>query len=556
MSVAWDWMYTGITSYGINREISSILECSRLNRDQLKQSLAIPETCVIQMAKALIAAYDCLKEPSQQLEGTSLIPFKSRQYQGIGPKKSLSISDTLANLQGIFASFKYIVSSHKNASISKKASGCREQRVSIAKVPNTWENPELTPLDPYGSGDFFCKLCYEELSNIYLHCDGCENILKKDFNICVNCHSEERFRVFYQMHPLNDKRHSTINHTGQYEKSRASRCPCKNGPVCKNCGFCAGCSCKCHRAFTLHHRFMKVDEETNLFAKVENIVQTLDWRIEETTMRLMHAGKQLSCEYPVEESKVNKKEYEQEDVVNAKGSIDDVGNKNVESRMEETQVSVTSIDKSKSIDDSEIALSSKERSSSNEKEVKHIEEVKETKVAKETKGMKRLIDSIDTRVSDMINRSKPYENAPILEVTSIIKGLKVEQFRTVLNLIKKDEVLDINEFDDILPDSFQRQHLFHFYRNCQNIKEPLVEENDNISLFPREIEILAYCVFKRKGISAIHDLIPYRSVESLKDGMKSLRKMNILNNVSFKAHAYDSVRHILEWERGVDRTQV
>ena len=32
LSVAWDWMYKGVSSEGINREVSSILECARLNQ--------------------------------------------------------------------------------------------------------------------------------------------------------------------------------------------------------------------------------------------------------------------------------------------------------------------------------------------------------------------------------------------------------------------------------------------------------------------------------------------------------------------------------------------
>lgn len=42
-SVAWDWMFKGVTDEGINREVSSILECARLNQKQHVQSLAIPE---------------------------------------------------------------------------------------------------------------------------------------------------------------------------------------------------------------------------------------------------------------------------------------------------------------------------------------------------------------------------------------------------------------------------------------------------------------------------------------------------------------------------------
>merc|ERR1711862_31189 len=111
----------------------------------------------------------------------------------------------------------------------------RGERVTLAKRPNSHENPQKFPVDPYGNSDFMCKLCSQELSNIYFHCDGCEQLLSKDFNICIQCYSEKTYMINYQMHPMNPKRHSTINHTGGFHYDRQSRCPCKNGPVCKYC---------------------------------------------------------------------------------------------------------------------------------------------------------------------------------------------------------------------------------------------------------------------------------------------------------------------------------
>lgn len=42
LSVAWDWMYRGVTEEGINREAVATLECAILNRQRKLQSLAIP----------------------------------------------------------------------------------------------------------------------------------------------------------------------------------------------------------------------------------------------------------------------------------------------------------------------------------------------------------------------------------------------------------------------------------------------------------------------------------------------------------------------------------
>jgi len=87
-----------------------------------------------------------------------------------------------------------------------------------------------------------------------------------------SCHSESRYKQKIQMHPLNSKSHSTLNHTGQMVLNRSSRCPCKNGPVCTACTFCSGCSCKCHQSFTLRYRFMHIEDEVSLLCCVQEIV--------------------------------------------------------------------------------------------------------------------------------------------------------------------------------------------------------------------------------------------------------------------------------------------
>lgn len=53
ISIAWDWMYRGITSQGVNREVLATLECASLNKIRGKESLAIPELALLQMARTL-----------------------------------------------------------------------------------------------------------------------------------------------------------------------------------------------------------------------------------------------------------------------------------------------------------------------------------------------------------------------------------------------------------------------------------------------------------------------------------------------------------------------
>lgn len=295
ISVAWDWMYRGVTARGINREIISILECAALNRKYGALSLAIPELSLIQMARTLAPNPEEGTAPPGAYRET-LFGFEdcSADNYDMTPKGFSPSASVIC--KGIFPGLQYVVKQHiyaiNVAESLKSKSFERGKRVSVAERPNAWENPVTHPLDPYGNSDFFCKLCNKELSNVYLHCDGCELLLSKDFNICLECHQEKRYATSVQMHPLNNKRHSTINHIGNFTFDRASRCPCKNGPVCRHCNFCAGCSCRCHSWFTLYFRFFKKCDELKLLHRVKRLVgrEELD-AAEEAEKRLSMAIK-------------------------------------------------------------------------------------------------------------------------------------------------------------------------------------------------------------------------------------------------------------------------
>lgn len=181
ISVAWDWMFRGVTAKGINREIVSSLECAALNRKYGVLSLAIPELSLIQMARTLAPKPDEKTAPPGAYR-ESMIGFElpaideGQNYKGFMPSPSVIC-------KGIFPALQYVVKQHiyaMNVAESLKSKSFeRCKRVSVAKRPNTSENPVCFALDPYGNSDFFCKLCSKELSNVYLHCDGCELLLSK-----------------------------------------------------------------------------------------------------------------------------------------------------------------------------------------------------------------------------------------------------------------------------------------------------------------------------------------------------------------------------------------
>jgi hypothetical protein len=174
LSLAWDWTYRGYTSDGINNELSSMMECAALNRDRSLQSLAIPETSILFTARAFLA----IAEKSTSLSTTS--------YKNC----NLVSPEPISVLRGILPSLSRVVAAHKVAAKSCKLS----TTLRTVPLPDSSQNPSQATIDPYGS-DYFCKICNYELSNIYLHCYGCEMLLQKDFNIC--CRYVHRFHKLY-----------------------------------------------------------------------------------------------------------------------------------------------------------------------------------------------------------------------------------------------------------------------------------------------------------------------------------------------------------------------
>ena len=56
-SVAWDWMYLGTTLEGIKAEVSQTANSVKLARDNLKQSLAIPQVSIVEKVKYELAQF-------------------------------------------------------------------------------------------------------------------------------------------------------------------------------------------------------------------------------------------------------------------------------------------------------------------------------------------------------------------------------------------------------------------------------------------------------------------------------------------------------------------
>jgi hypothetical protein len=245
-------MYTGINSEGINREIVATLECTSLNKYNKKMSLAIPKTAILHIAKAL--------EANLILRGFST---------------EAEVEADVEKIKGILPALRHIVD--LDSQVLKKQKG-----VISSIIPISSEDLESTELDPYGS--YFCKLCHTELFNSFMHCNGCESLLGKDFNLCTQCHQEGTFERFHQMHPDAEDDHvSTMNHTGKM----ASSCSCQKTSTCLKCEECVGCNCKCHTQFTHKWRFYANDKLREMLRVLEEAVKGGEIEYsEETKVRL------------------------------------------------------------------------------------------------------------------------------------------------------------------------------------------------------------------------------------------------------------------------------
>jgi len=268
LSIAWDWMYRGYTIDGMNNELESALLCAKLNQKHKKLSLAITETSILHSALVAVSQFEQSRsEDKRKVENIIPLAFCTSPLVQ-------NVPSPLTILKGIQPSLKRILEGHEEALVN--AERCRtkgaKQQTTIFTTPNAYQNPDLFDLDAYGDG-FFCKLCNHELSNTYMHCDGCEELLKEDFNICTDCHSKEKYKIFHQMCPDNSERDAFLNHTGDMSTVVMDPpCQCPIIPNCKKCSFCSGCKCTCHTSFTLNFRFMSIGEEEDLVYRVNAAV--------------------------------------------------------------------------------------------------------------------------------------------------------------------------------------------------------------------------------------------------------------------------------------------
>lgn len=281
ISLAWDWSFLGETPEGINREMTSTLEFALRNRAFLKpkQSLAIPKLSLLSRCESSIAAL--------RTQGKTFGISTFANIQSISRHRNI--------IKGLLPTLEFVVAQEEEAYMKAQISGT--STLTKNAKPHSWENPVLFPLDPYGNSDYFCRICFQELSNTYMHCDGCEELLKKDFNICADCHSDSKHCQFFIMSEKYDSMDSALNHTGAILKKSHKICDCIGKDPCVNCGKCRQYSCTCHQKFTLHQRMWKCEKLFEIRAMANDIVAGDNIKFfDEVQPRLREA--RLSVEIP------------------------------------------------------------------------------------------------------------------------------------------------------------------------------------------------------------------------------------------------------------------
>ena len=158
-------MFLGLSDMAINRQVAFILESANQCRKEKVGCLAIPRAAIIKLAYTL--AEDGRDENDSDDEFDYL-------------------PSTIDIARGILPSLQYVIDEEV------KKSGVKTDRKTekTDSQINSLNRPNM--VDPYGN-DYFCILCKTELFNLYYSCEGCEDLLDKEYNICFRCYNEKEY---------------------------------------------------------------------------------------------------------------------------------------------------------------------------------------------------------------------------------------------------------------------------------------------------------------------------------------------------------------------------
>ena len=250
----------GSDACGINRQLAATIEYATVRGQdgRFAKSLAVPETCVLQLVSEI------------------------QWNHGNWAANNHSSPSLKEVARGILPCLRYIVERE-----TKDASAL------ILKEPRSFARGST--IEPHGN-DYFCRICNRGLPNLFFHCMGCEILLGKDFDICADCHANEKYRCYHTMDQNTDFRTSDLQHTGAFDQDVAfDTCGCNLVRPCTICfvtvggkkiGRCKKCSCICHQRFTAQLRFFRLEQLTKLVDEFEQFAEGEVPFAEETLARL------------------------------------------------------------------------------------------------------------------------------------------------------------------------------------------------------------------------------------------------------------------------------
>lgn len=251
ISIAWDWMYRGVTESGIRREVAAAMSCAALNQINGVKSLGIPEAALLHTARSICNS-------SRSADG---------KYQ---PAPEVICRGILQGLRIVIGQHAAAMTCARGNVIDNDSNG-RDDKFEIQDKSDADQNPYTSMINAYGSSDYTCRVCSSELSNVYCHCNGCDGLMGKDFNICVGCHDLRKYRSDVTMDENCPVLHSAHHHTGGF-RWRVKGCDCVESAesgLCLICNKCPRCACLCHSNFSLHYRFFDEEAEKRLIERVE-----------------------------------------------------------------------------------------------------------------------------------------------------------------------------------------------------------------------------------------------------------------------------------------------
>ena len=117
--------------------------------------------------------------------------------------------------------------------------------------------------------------CKAELSNMYMHCVGCELILHKDFNLCVDCFKMRKGDVLHK-HSSESPNFPTLitldisNAMDPARGRRGNRAAASSNHA--NYVVAAHCSCTCRSIYQMRCRFNSPGEMADLSMKAQQTV--------------------------------------------------------------------------------------------------------------------------------------------------------------------------------------------------------------------------------------------------------------------------------------------